>query len=211
MDETKVEVKDRLVLGPKSFEALKVLTAKQRTFVLEYFVTGNAAESARTAGYSNYTVMDVYRAVLGRKEVKEALAAMVEENTKRKLATADELLERLTQIALARITDIVEIKGQQMTFRPTSEWPDDLKAAVIGIEDSQYGVKVKMADPIRAIELLGKTPALNLFPNVVKVGNEDDKPFKTEAIDSAKQRLEDLVTRAAERLGTDKVPTEPES
>ena len=67
------------------------------------------------------------------------------------------LLQELWAIALARATDILQVKDGQLQIRDTGELTPDQCAAIASMEKSTTGIKVKFYDKLKALELLGKS------------------------------------------------------
>ena len=116
------------------------LTPKQRAFVDEYLIDLNGAAAARRAGYSAKNADNIASELLGKTQVREALAAAMEERSKRTEVTADYVLTNLLEI-VERCMQRAPVmhKGEQVVNEEgNSVWCFDGKNA------------------IRALELLGK-------------------------------------------------------
>jgi phage terminase small subunit len=85
--------------------ALSGLTEKRRRFVLAYVgeALGNATEAARIAGYSKPTEEGSF--LLRNPQVQEALQAIAAPAQNAKIATTEQLHERLSAIALGLVED----------------------------------------------------------------------------------------------------------
>ena len=69
---------------------------------------------------------------------------------------ADEILQELYAIAMARATDYITVCDGTMQIRPTGELSARQAAAIASVERSTGGLKVKFYDKLKALELLGK-------------------------------------------------------
>ena len=70
--------------------------------------------------------------------------------------SAETLLKELWAIALARATDLLQVKDGTLEIRDTGELTKDQAAAIASLEKGPNGVKVKFYDKLKALELLGK-------------------------------------------------------
>ena len=96
------------------------LTPKQKAFADYYIECGNATEAAKRAGYSEKTAYAIGNENLNKLEVSEYIAARMEEQTKKRVADANEVIEFYTAVMRG------EVKDQ---FGLDSSLSDRLKAA----------------------------------------------------------------------------------
>ena len=96
------------------------LTPKQKAFADYYIECGNATESAKRAGYSEKTAYAIGNENLNKLEISEYIAARMEEQTKKRVADANEVIEFYTAVMRG------EVKDQ---FGLDSSLSDRLKAA----------------------------------------------------------------------------------
>ena len=81
----------------------------------------------------------------------------MEKREKRTEITQDRVLEELAAIGFAKGTDYAQIQSNgHVSLTPTEVLTEGQKAAVLGVRETQYGVEIKLADKVRALELLGK-------------------------------------------------------
>lgn len=113
------------------------LTIKQKKFVEEYIISGNATEAALKAGYSKKTSYSIGNENLKKPEIIAALRAKEEELKSKKIASQEEVLEYLTSI----------LRGEQ-----------EEKTLIGTGKGSQRitNIEVSAKDRIKAAELLGK-------------------------------------------------------
>ncbi len=97
----------------------KKRTPKQERFIAEYLIDLNATQAAIRAGYSEKTaeVIACQNLIKLKGEIELAKASRIE----RLNLTADEMLLHLTAAVRAKISDIRNDDG---TFKPVSQWPD---------------------------------------------------------------------------------------
>lgn len=118
---------------PAAKKPRKTLTPKQRRFVEAY--KGNAAEAARIAGYSDKTAADLGRKMLRHSGIRAAIRAREKKRTEPIIATREERQVFWTRVMFG------------------------LEKEVVGYDEIGFPVEKppKMADRIRAAELLGKS------------------------------------------------------
>lgn len=160
------------------------LNAKQRLFVNEYIKSRNATKAARAAGYSSKTAHSQGPRLLENAEIRAAIDKRLERAAEKAELSVAEVLKELRSIGFARLKDAYAPDGNLL---PVHEMPEDVQAALVGLESDEIlagprgmkvkvGVsrKVKMADKIRALELLGKH--LKMFVDVQEVTGKDGGP-----------------------------------
>lgn len=117
------------------------LTPKQQRFVEEYLVDLNATQAAIRAGYSARTANEQAARLLAKVSISQAIAAAMEERSKRVEIDADYVLKNLVEIIERSMqrAPVLTMKGEQVVDdEGRSVWRFDGKNA------------------IRALELLGK-------------------------------------------------------
>jgi phage terminase small subunit len=83
------------------------LTERQKRFVDEYVITGNASMAARNAGYSEKTAFRTGQENMQKPAIKAAIDAKLKEIESHKTATAQEVIEFLTSVMRGEITEKV--------------------------------------------------------------------------------------------------------
>lgn len=165
------------------------LNARQQRFVEEYLVDLNASAAARRAGYSAKTAGQIGEKLLKKAEIQEALQAAMKARSERTQIDADWMLKRLAQMAEADMADLFASDG---TLRPPHEWPEAWrKGLVAGVEvfeefDGQgkdrkligYTRKVKLADRLKSLELIGRHVAVGAFRERVELTGKDGGPVQ---------------------------------
>lgn len=74
--------------------------------------------------------------------------------------TKERILEELSIIAFARLSDYLSVGEKGLCIKHTEDLPPGCDAAISSIENSSSGMKVKFYDKMKALELLGKTMGL---------------------------------------------------
>lgn len=111
----------------------KGLTQKQRRFIDEYIISGNATQAAIKAGYSKKTAAVTATENLRKPNIKAEIQARNAEIQSEKTADMTEVMEYLTSV----------MRGEQTESVATSK----------GVFS---GVEVSAKDRIKAAELIGK-------------------------------------------------------
>lgn len=132
------------------------LTPKQQRFVAEYLVDLNGKQAAIRAGYSPKTAEAQAARLLSNVKVQDAVRDAMAKRERRTEVTADRVLRELAAIGFYDIADYAEINGGSVILKATADIPRDKRAAIAGIKETQSGVEVKMADKLKALELIGR-------------------------------------------------------
>lgn len=167
----------KVKVAATGFDALPL---RQRTFILEYLANGfNATQAAITAGYAKKNADTQASRLLAMPKI----AVIVAERTQKALAkremTAEVVLGLLADIALY---DVRKLYAPDGSLLPITLLDDATAVAVASIgtrelyaDGKPFGVlkNIKMADRLRAIELLGRHH--KLFTD--RVEHSADKEF----------------------------------
>lgn len=140
------------------------LTPKQKRFVAEYLVDLNATAAAKRAGYNQKTAYSIGQENLKKPEIQSAIQEARTERQKRTEITQDMVLLEIAKLAFFDVRKMFDKNGKPLDI---SELDDDTAAALVGLDvqdikdaDSGYFLgyvkKYKMADKLKALELLGK-------------------------------------------------------
>lgn len=168
------------------------LTEKQRRFVAEYLVDLNATQAAKRAGYKD---PNIGRQLITKNNVSEEIQKSIKKQSKRTEITQDRVLLELANIAFSNGTDFAKVVGQgarqMVELTPTDDIPVEKRAAISGIEETKYGIKVSSYDKVRALELLGK-----------HLGMFDGKPQQI----NETNLLEAIAEASSEGVATDDIP-----
>lgn len=162
------------------------LTAKQDRFVEEYLVDLNATQAAIRAGYKN---AEIGRQLITKNNVSAAIQTAMEQRSHRTEITQDWVLEELYKVAAANRADLARVvtkerletvvdedtgafkqvsrASQRVEITDTEKLTEDQRAAISGIEETKFGIKVGTYDKIKALELIGKH--LGMFTDKVEL------------------------------------------
>lgn len=150
------------------------LTAKQEAFCREYLVDFNATQAALRAGYAKKSARQQAADLLSKPNIAARLQVLMEERNKRVDVDADWVLRRLVMIASADLRTILDEQGNVL---PPDMWPDEVAAAVEGIEVSEIGhegqsiglvKKIRRASVLKALELAGRHTDVQAFKDQVE-------------------------------------------
>ncbi len=153
------------------------MTEKQKIFADEYLIDLNATRAYRVAYPS--VKKEEAAAVNGSKLLRNTKVATyiqerMKERQKRTEITQDRVLEELAAIAFAKATDYAEVKEGQVIIKDTANLDEQQARAIAGIEEGKFGIKVKLNDKEKALELLGRH--LGMFKDKLEVsGLEEEK------------------------------------
>lgn len=155
------------------------LTARQMRFVEEYLAEPDGAQAAIRAGYSARRAKVTACALLKNPAIAAAIDAGKAERSGRMKVDADWLLTRLAAEAEADLGDLYDENGD---LKPIREWPaiwrqglvTDLEISALyegtGKERREVGhvKKVKFAERLRRLELIGKHIRINAFKEIIE-------------------------------------------
>lgn len=161
------------------------LTQKQKRFVDEYLVDLNATQAAIRAGYSEKTAYSIGQRILKNVEIQAAIERSQKEREKRTEITQDRVLQELTKIGFANITDFVEIKEGYVNVKDTSEIPEDKVGAISSIEAGNFGIKLKLNNKLDALEKIGRH--LGMFKD-----NLDQKTAENNLLDQLNESISQI-------------------
>ena len=133
------------------------LTAKQQRFVDEYLIDLNATQAAIRAGYSEKTAFSIGTENLRKPLIQKAIQQRKQAREQRTEITQDRVIQELAAIGFARAADYAKIvPGGGVDFVSTDELTESQKAAVVSIKETQNGTEIRLADKLKALELIGK-------------------------------------------------------
>jgi phage terminase small subunit len=165
---------------PVKKEGLDALPMKQQQFVLEYMGNGfNATQAAIAAGYAEKSADTQGSRLLANPKIKAVLAERTQKITAKREITAEWVLDGIAKVAAFDVRKLYNVDG---SLKPITELDDETSAAVASVgtrelyaDGKPFGVlkNIKMADRLRALELLGRY--LKLF--VDRVEHSADKEF----------------------------------
>lgn len=101
--------------------------------------------------------------------------------------SAEEVLAQIRAIAMADVTELMQVEQGELVVRSTAELPPQLRRAICSVEKSAGSLKVKFYDKLKALELLGKF--LGLFDRQGSVCDTDNNLLE-EILQSTKEVID---------------------
>ena len=159
------------------------MTEKQKRFVEEYLIDLNATQAAIRAGYSPDTAKSIGSENLTKPDLQARIAKAMAERSKRTGVNADRVVMELAKIAFVNAGDVID--AETATLKPDAAKEDT--AAIQSVKVKTFGEdglerEIKMADKLKALELLGKH--LGMFKDKVELSG---------SLETEKNKLDDLI------------------
>ena len=159
------------------------MTKKQKRFIEEYLIDPNATQAAIRAGYSPDTAKSIGSENLTKPDIKAQIARAMAERSRRTGVNADRVIMELAKIAFVNANDVID--AETATLKPDA-LPEDT-AAIQSVKVKTFGEdglerEIKMADKLKALELLGKH--LGMFRDKLEVSG---------TLETEKTKLDDLL------------------
>lgn len=144
------------------------MTKKQKRFVEEYLIDLNATQAAIRAGYSPDSAKEIGSENLTKPDIAKAVDQAIAERSRRTGANADRVVRELAKIAFVNAGEVVDLDTALLMDKIS----DDDMAAIQSVKVKTFGEdgierEVKLADKLKALELLGKH--LGLFKDKVEI------------------------------------------
>ncbi len=159
------------------------MTKKQKRFIEEYLVDLNATQAAIRSGYSPDTAKSIGSENLTKPDIQARIAKAMAERSRRTGVNADRVVMELAKIAFVNASDVID--ADTATLKPDAT-PEDT-AAIQSVKVKTFGEdglerEIKMADKLKALELLGKH--LGMFKDKVELSG---------SLETEKTKLDDLI------------------
>ncbi len=159
------------------------MTGKQKRFIEEYLVDLNATRAAIRAGYSPDTAKDIGCENLKKPMIRCHIALAMAERSRRTGVNADRVVMELAKIAFVNACDVIDV--ETATLKPDAVTEDT--AAIQSVKVKTFGEdglerEIKMADKLKALELLGKH--LGMFKDKIELSG---------SLETEKTKLDDLL------------------
>ena len=159
------------------------MTKKQKRFVEEYLIDLNATQAAIRAGYSPDTAKSIGSENLTKPDIQARIAKAMAERSRRTGVNADRVVMELAKIAFVNAGDVID--AETATVKPDAARDDT--AAIQSVKVKTFGEdglerEIKMADKLKALELLGKH--LGMFKDKVELSG---------GLEMEKSKLDDMI------------------
>jgi len=178
-------------------------------FCHEYVANNfNGAEAVRKTSSTSKNPSQMAYGWLQLPEVKNRVAELVEEITKKADVTSEYVLKRLVEIDKMDFLDIM--KEDVSGFRPLNEWPKIWRQYISAIDLAEihegYGEeremvgilkKIKWPDKTKNLELLGKHVDVQAFKERVEHGGRISQNLDDEGLQIVSDKVAELFGRGA--------------
>ena len=159
------------------------MTKKQKLFCEEYLIDLNATQAAIRAGYSPETAGSIGNENLTKPEIRAHIDRAMAERSRRTGVNADRVVQELAKIAFVNASDVID--PETATIR-VGALPEDT-AAIQSVKVKTFGEdglerEIKMADKLKALELLGKH--MGMFKEKIEVSS---------AVKEAQTKLDNIM------------------
>lgn len=159
------------------------MTGRQARFCDEYLLDLNATQAAIRAGYSPRTADTQGPRLLQNVGVRARIDAAMAEQSRRTGVTADRVIRELARVAFVNAPDVINM--DEASIRSDATRDDTAAIASVRVKtipgNDHDGVEreIKLADKLRALELLGKHTGL--FGDKLSITGADGGPIETES------------------------------
>ena len=167
------------------------MTEKQRRFVEEYLIDLNATQAAIRAGYSPATANEQGARLLVNVSIQKEISKAMAERSRRTGISQDRVIEELAKIAFLNAADL--INPEDASIKPSASREDlsCIQSVKVKQSDGEKGSlierEVKIADKLRALELLGKH--LGMFKDRLEItGIEEEQSKLAELLQQRRER-----------------------
>lgn len=146
----------------------RTISPQMRLFVLEYMVDLNGKAAAIRAGYSPASAAQQAHRIMLHPWVMEEIGKAMDARAKRVEVTADDVLREVASMAFSDLRSVARwgsrpaaggergATEQYIDLLDSDELSPAVSAAVAEISQGPTGLRIKMHDKVRSLELLGK-------------------------------------------------------
>ena len=160
------------------------MTKKQKRVVEEYLIDLNATQAAIRAGYkagNAQRASEIGSELLQKTPVSEAIRKAMAERSRRTGVNADRVVQELAKIAFVNAVEVIDTK----TATIKEDASEDDTAAIQSVKVKTFGEdgierEIKMADKLKALELLGKH--MGMFKDKVELSGMETEKTKLDEI-----------------------------
>lgn len=157
------------------------MTKKQKLFCDEYLIDLNATQAAIRAGYSPETAGSIGNENLKKPEIRAHIDRAMAERSRRTGVNADRVVQELAKIAFVNASDVID--PETATIKEDA-LPEDT-AAIQSVKVKTFGEdglerEIRMADKLKALELLGKH--IGMFRERISVSTVNEEQTKLDNI-----------------------------
>ncbi|MBD3203732.1 hypothetical protein GF327_05525 [Candidatus Woesearchaeota archaeon] len=129
---------------------------KQQKIFVEFYLKHqmNATKAAKMAGYSSPSYG---RELIMKPHIQESIKKQFKEKKEKISLQAEDVIMNLKNIVFADITQYVRLKNGKVKIKDLSKADTSV---IQSITQTKHGIKLKLYDKMKALELLGKYFAL---------------------------------------------------
>lgn len=149
---------------------------KYECFVQEYMVDLNQTQAAIRAGYSPLSASQTASEIMAKPNVRARVDELLAERSRRTGINQDRVIRELARIAFVNAPDFIDTNTA--TLRDSASVDDTAVIASVrvkrkeGEDFSEIEREIKLADKLKALELLGKH--LGMYQNKPATGDVED-------------------------------------
>lgn len=133
------------------------LSAKQERFCREYIIDLNATQAAIRAGYSARSANSMAARLIVKDSIQKKIRELQNERAAKLEVSAAAVVRELARLAFFDPGTVVRVlPGGVLEITPTDQLTDDQRRAVAAVSQSDGSTRIRFADKLRALELLGK-------------------------------------------------------
>lgn len=133
------------------------LSAKQERFCREYIIDLNATQAAIRAGYSARSANSMAARLIVKDSIQKKIRELQSERAAKLEVSAEAVVKELARLAFFDPGTVVRVlAGGVLEITPTDQLTDDQRRAVAAVSQSDGSTRIRFADKLRALELLGK-------------------------------------------------------
>lgn len=136
------------------------LTPKQERFCNTYVEIGNASAAYREAyscdGMKDKTINEKASKLLKKDKISTRVKELQEELKQKSDISKDRILDELSAILDAKITDYVQFDGMNIKFKPFDELTEKQVKAIESIKEGRFGIELKLHGKSWTIERICK-------------------------------------------------------
>ena len=151
------------------------MTPKQKAFVDEYLIDLNATQAAIRAGYSSKNADKIGHELLGKTRVSESISQAMADRSRRTGISQDRVIRELAKIAFVNASDVIDPEDASVLVDAAREDLACIQSVKVkqmtGEKGDMTEREVKLADKLRALELLGKH--LGMWTDKLELEGED--------------------------------------
>lgn len=137
------------------------MTEKETLFCKEYLIDFNAKNAAIRAGYSKNSARVIGCQNLTKLNILAEINKEIDKRNERIAVKQDRIIYELAKIAFSDLSNFIDINGDTITIRDLTDIDTSVLSEASETVTKDGGtIKIKLADKMKALELLGKHLAM---------------------------------------------------